>query len=103
MAKQEAEIRLQITFNPPTEDFPYWTAIYPELDLATQGETLSKAKENAIEALIAWMECVVSKGKLVEVLTECGFTNYRIKQLEKDVRMLLPQRSAHGKVEQCHA
>ena len=89
--KRNAEIRLLIEIKPPTEDFPYWEAIYPEIDLATQGETQQIAWKNAVEALRMWLSSLVEDGILDDVLRDCGFSANRIREIEEDTKYFLPQ------------
>ena len=96
----DVEIRLLMEIKPPTKDFPYWEAIYPEIDLATQGETQQKAWQNAVEALRMWLSSLVEDGILRDVLQECGFETYRIQEIEEDTRHFLPQYAAGAK--RCH-
>ncbi len=96
-----SEIRLLINIKPPTKDFPYWEAIYPEIDLATQGETQEIAWKNAVEALRMWLSSLSEDGILADVLRECGFSTYRIQEIEEDAKVFLPQNNR--KKSQCHA
>ncbi len=95
-----AEIRLLIEIKPPTEDFPYWTALYPEIDLATQGETQQIAFKNAAEALKMWLSSLIEDGILKDTLIDCGFSTYRIKEIEEDARYILPHNIEERR---CHA
>ena len=93
----DVEIRLLLEIKPPVKDFPYWVAIYPEIDLATQGETQQKAWQNAVEALRMWLSSLVEDGILRDVLQECGLDVYRIQEIEEDARHFLPQFASGAK------
>ena len=68
-------IKLLFEITPPTEGFPFWTASYPEIDLATQGETRQKALNNAAEALEMWLSSLAEDGILETEIQTCAISS----------------------------
>ncbi len=56
----------------------------PELDIASQGNTIEEAKANLREAVELYVETIVSDGELPALLERIGLTS---KDLQKEVLM----------------
>ncbi|MEI7589875.1 MAG: type II toxin-antitoxin system HicB family antitoxin [Deltaproteobacteria bacterium] len=52
----------------------WYVASCPALDVASQGETIKKAKDNLSEAVSLFLISCLERGTLEQVLRACGFT-----------------------------
>jgi predicted RNase H-like HicB family nuclease len=70
------KINIEMTIKLPVKFIKrkgWYVAKCTALDVVSQGETLSKAKKNLIEALSLFLVTCLDHGTLSDVLKECGF------------------------------
>ena len=66
-------LRLNLSMKLEQED-DVWVALCPELDVASQGETVEEAAEMLDEAVRLFLETCHEMGTLNEILAESGVT-----------------------------
>ncbi|MBQ7607225.1 MAG: type II toxin-antitoxin system HicB family antitoxin [Desulfovibrionaceae bacterium] len=78
-----------------------WVAICPEINVASQGDTFDEACNMIKEAVQAWIDDCLECGTLDEALRECGFSEERVSQFNKNIA---PQAFQKHKMDTlCHA
>jgi len=70
MQYAEIKFRLPVSIKKKTG---IYVACCPPLDIWSQGETISKARNNIKEAIRLFLITCIEMGTLDEVLRECGF------------------------------
>ena len=101
---------IQIEFKFPlkiTKKRKWYVASCPVLDVASQGETEKKARENLFEALTLFITTSFEMGTLNEVLKQCGFKTSGakiIKPSQKDyINIPVNLLQTQAGPETCHA
>ncbi len=75
----ELKFRLPVKF---TKKRKWYVASCPVLDVASQGETEKKARDNLVEALTLFLTTCIEIGTLNGVLKQCGFKSGEAKRLK---------------------
>jgi predicted RNase H-like HicB family nuclease len=89
-----------------TKKRKWYVASCPVLDVASQGETEKKARDNLVEALTLFLTTCIDIGTLNDVLKQSGFKTVEAKRLktkEKDyINIPLYLLANHAGSKTCH-
>lgn len=95
-------LHLKAEITPPDES-GYWSVVFPELGVGSQGETLEKASANASEALFLWFEYCIKAGTLDQALLECDIDPNKVQSLHQELMQGFMPPSFMEKETVCHA